>query len=274
METPQTLTLEAGRADRQYWRDLWRYRELFLFLAWRDLAVRYKQTAVGVVWALFRPFMTMIVFSLFGALANTDTGGTPRPLMTFAGALPWGLFAAVMTEAAGSLLGNSNLVSKVYFPRLILPATTLLVCLVDFLISLAFLGLLMAWFQYWPTVRILAVPGLIAVALLASVAVGLWMAALTVKYRDFRVIVPFIIQIGTFISPIAIRSEAVPEQWRLLYSLNPMVGVIDGFRWALLGTSDPFYWPGFIASIVLSLFLLVTGIWYFRRTEKTFADVI
>lgn len=274
MEKPHTLTLEAGRADRQYWRDLWRYRELFLFLAWRDLAVRYKQTAVGVVWALVRPFMTMVVFSLFGAMANTDTGGVPRPLMTFAGALPWSLFAAVMTEAAGSLLGNSNLVSKVYFPRLILPATTLLVCLVDFLISLVFLGVLMTWFQYWPTLRILAIPGLVLVALLASVAVGLWMAALTVKYRDFRMVVPFIIQVGMFISPIAIRSEAAPENLRLLYSLNPMVGVIDGFRWALLGTADPFYWPGFITSIVLSLLLLVTGIWYFRRTEKTFADVI
>ena len=274
METTNSVILEAGRADRQYWRDIWRFRELFVFLAWRDLAVRYKQTAVGVSWALVRPFVTMVVFSLFGKLTNMSTDGAPLPIMTFAAILPWTLFSSALSESAGSLLGNANLISKVYFPRLILPATSLIVCFVDFLISLAFLGVLMVWFQYWPTLRILTLPLFTLSALLSSVAVGIWMASLTVKYRDFRVVVPFIIQFGTFISPIAFLSNIVPEKWRLLYSLNPMVGVIDGFRWAVLGQSVSFYWPGLLLSIVLSIGLLWTGILYFRRTEKTFADVI
>lgn len=274
MEKTPSVILEAGRADRQYWHDLWRYRELFVFLAWRDLSVRYKQTAVGVAWALVRPFITMVVFSLFGKLTNMETGGVPLPIMTFAAILPWTLFSSALSESAGSLLGNANLISKVYFPRLILPATSLMVCLVDFLISLAFLGVLMAWFQFWPTWRLLTLPLFTLSALLSSVAVGLWMASLTVKYRDFRVVVPFIIQFGTFVSPIAFLSSIIPEKWRLLYSLNPMVGVIDGFRWAVLGQSVEFYWPGLIVSIGLSIGLLWTGIWYFRRTEKTFADVI
>ena len=274
MEKTPSVILEAGRADRQYWHDLWRYRELFVFLAWRDLAVRYKQTAVGVAWALVRPFITMVVFSLFGKLTNMETGGVPLPIMTFAAILPWTLFSSALSESAGSLLGNANLISKVYFPRLILPATSLMVCLVDFLISLAFLGVLMAWFQFWPTWRLLTLPLFTLSALLSSVAVGIWMASLTVKYRDFRVVVPFIIQFGTFVSPIAFLSSIIPEKWRLLYSLNPMVGVIDGFRWAVLGQSVEFYWPGLIVSIGLSIGLLWTGIWYFRRTEKTFADVI
>ena len=274
METTNSVILEAGRADRQYWRDIWRFRELFVFLAWRDLAVRYKQTAVGVSWALVRPFVTMVVFSLFGKLTNMSTDGAPLPIMTFAAILPWTLFSSALSESAGSLLGNANLISKVYFPRLILPATSLIVCFVDFLISLAFLGVLMVWFQYWPTLRILTLPLFTLSALLSSVAVGIWMASLTVKYRDFRVVVPFIIQFGTFISPIAFLSNIVPEKWRLLYSLNPMVGVFDGFRWAVLGQSVSFYWPGLLLSIVLSIGLLWTGILYFRRTEKTFADVI
>lgn len=274
MEKTPSVILEAGRADRQYWHDLWRYRELFVFLAWRDLSVRYKQTAVGVAWALVRPFITMVVFSLFGKLTNMETGGVPLPIMTFAAILPWTLFSSALSESAGSLLGNANLISKVYFPRLILPATSLMVCLVDFLISLAFLGVLMAWFQFWPTWRLLTLPLFTLSALLSSVAVGIWMASLTVKYRDFRVVVPFIIQFGTFVSPIAFLSSIIPEKWRLLYSLNPMVGVIDGFRWAVLGQSVEFYWPGLIVSIGLSIGLLWTGIWYFRRTEKTFADVI
>lgn len=274
MEKTPSVILEAGRADRQYWHDLWRYRELFVFLAWRDLSVRYKQTAVGVAWALVRPFITMVVFSLFGALTNTDTGGAPRAIMTFTAILPWTLFSSAMSESAGSLLGNSNLISKVYFPRLILPATSLMVCLVDFLISLGFLGVLMVWYQYWPTWRVLTLPLFTLSALLSSIAVGLWMASLTVKYRDFRVVVPFILQFGTFVSPIAFLSSIIPEKWRLLYSLNPMVGVIDGFRWAVLGQSVEFYWPGLILSVLLSIGLLWTGIWYFRRTEKTFADVI
>ncbi len=274
METTNSVILEAGRADRQYWRDIWRFRELFVFLAWRDLAVRYKQTAVGVAWALVRPFVTMVVFSVFGKLTNMSTDGAPLPIMTFAAILPWTLFSSALSESAGSLLGNANLISKVYFPRLILPATSLIVCFVDFLISLAFLGVLMVWFQYWPTLRILTLPLFTLSALLSSVAVGIWMASLTVKYRDFRVVVPFIIQFGTFISPIAFLSNIVPEKWRLLYSLNPMVGVIDGFRWAVLGQSVSFYWPGLLLSTVLSVVLLWTGILYFRRTEKTFADVI
>ncbi|MEI7816631.1 MAG: ABC transporter permease [Desulfuromonadales bacterium] len=270
------LVIEAGRTERHYWADLWRYRELFYFLAWRDILVRYKQTAVGVAWALVRPLLTMIVFTLiFGKLGKFPSeGAAPYSIMVFAAMLPWQFFANSLSEASNSLIGNSNLISKVYFPRLIIPTSSVITSFVDFLISGLIMIGLMAWYQYVPSWRIFTLPFFIAIAFAAAMGIGLWLTALNVKYRDFRYIVPFIVQFGLYVSPVGFSSSVVPVKWRLLYSLNPMVGVIDGFRWAILGGDVRIFWPGFFLSNGLVLLFLLTGIWYFRRTEKTFADVI
>jgi lipopolysaccharide transport system permease protein len=271
----RTLIIEAGRTERQYWKDLWRYRELFYFLAWRDILVRYKQTAIGIAWALIRPFLTMVVFTIvFGQLAKLPSQGVPYPILVFAGMLPWQFFANALSECSGSLVGNANLISKVYFPRLIVPASAVIVSFVDFMISGMILLGLMAWYNFIPDIRILTLPIFILIGCAASMGVGLWLAALTVQYRDFRFIVPFIVQFGLYISPVGFSSNIVPEQWRLVYSLNPMVGVIDGFRWAILGGDAKIYVPGFALSLALVFLLLWSGIWYFRKMEKTFADVI
>ncbi|WP_341524670.1 ABC transporter permease [Nostoc sp. UHCC 0302] len=275
MTSKQELVIEAGRAERQYWQDLWRYRELFYFLAWRDILVRYKQTAIGITWALIRPFLTMVVFTLvFGKLAKLPSEGAPYPILVFAAMLPWQFFSNALGECSNSLISNSNLISKVYFPRLIVPISAVIVSFVDFMISGIILLGLMAWYNFVPDWRILTLPLFIGVAFAASMGVGLWLAALNVEYRDFRYIVPFIMQFGLYISPVGFSSSIVPEQWRLLYSLNPMVGVIDGFRWAILGGDSKIYWPGFTLSLALVVLLLVSGIWYFRKMERTFADVI
>jgi lipopolysaccharide transport system permease protein len=270
------LVIEAGRTEKQYWKDLWRYRELFYFLAWRDILVRYKQTAIGIAWALIRPFLTMVVFTvIFGGLANFQKGETaPYPILVFAGMLPWQFFANALSECSGSLVGNSNLISKVYFPRLIVPTSAVIVSFVDFMISGIILLGLMAWYNFIPDWRILTLPIFILIASAASMGVGLWLAALTVQYRDFRFIVPFIVQFGLYISPVGFSSSRVPDEWRLIYSINPMVGVIDGFRWAILGGNANLYMPGFLLSLALVILLLYSGIWYFRRMERTFADVI
>lgn len=269
------LVIEAGRVEGQYWKDLWKYRELFYFLAWRDILVRYKQTALGVAWALIRPFLTMIVFTIvFGKLAKLPSGGVPYPILVFSAMLPWQFFSNSLSECSNSLIGNANLIAKVYFPRLIVPASAVIVSFVDFMISGIILLGLMAWYDFVPTWRIVTLPLFILIAFGASIGVGLWMAALNVEYRDFRYIVPFIVQFGLYVSPVGFSSSIVPQQWRLLYSLNPMVGVIDGFRWAILGNESAIYWPGFALSMGLVGLLLVTGIWYFRRMERTFADVI
>ena len=270
------LVIEAGRAERQYWHDLWRYRELFHILAWRDLAVRYKQTAIGVAWALIRPVLIMVVFTVvFGKIAKLPAPGTaPYAILVFAALLPWQFFSTALTESSNSLISNANLISKVYFPRLIVPSASVITSFVDFLISFAILVLMMAGYQYWPDWRILALPLFIAMAFGAAMGAGLWLCALNVEYRDFRFIVPFIVQFGLYISPVGFSSSIVPEQWRLLYSLNPMVGVIDGFRWAILKGDVPLYWPGVAISIALTGVLCLTGIWYFRKMERTFADVI
>jgi lipopolysaccharide transport system permease protein len=271
----QELIIEAGRTERQYWKDIWRYRELFYFLAWRDILVRYKQTAIGFAWALIRPFLTMVVFTVvFGNLAKLPSGGAPYPILVFAGMLPWQFFANALSECSNSLISNSNLISKVYFPRLIVPASSVIVSFVDFLISGIILLGLMAWYNFVPDWRILTLPLFIGIAFAAATGAGLWLAALNVEYRDFRYIVPFIVQFGLYISPVGFSSSVVPEQWRLIYSLNPMVGVIDGFRWAILGRSSSIYLPGFTLSVGLVFLVLMSGIWYFRRTERTFADVI
>ncbi|MCP6759833.1 MAG: ABC transporter permease [Fischerella sp. CENA71] len=270
------LIIEAGRTERQYWQDLWKYRELFYFLAWRDILVRYKQTVIGMAWALIRPFLTMIVFSVvFGNLAKLPSeGDTPYPILVYAAMLPWQFFSGALSECSNSLISNANLLSKVYFPRLIVPTSAVIVSFVDFMISGMILLGLMAWYNFVPDWRILTLPLFILIAFAASMGVGLWLAALTVEYRDFRYIVPFIVQFGLYISPVGFSSKIVPEQWRLLYSLNPMVGVIDGFRWAILGGESQVYVPGFALSLVIVFLLLGSGIWYFRKMERTFADVI
>ncbi|MBD2493022.1 ABC transporter permease [Nostoc sp. FACHB-280] len=271
--TPE-LVLEAGKVERQYWQDLWRYRELLYFLAWRDILVRYKQTVVGLAWALIRPFLTMVVFTVvFGNLAKLPSSA-PYPILVFAAMLPWQFFANALSDCSNSLIGNANLISKVYFPRLIVPLSSVIVSFVDFMISGTILLALMAWYNFVPDWRILTLPLFICIAFAAATGVGLWFAALNVEYRDFRYIVPFIVQFGLYISPVGFSSNLVPEQWRLLYSLNPMVGVIDGFRWAILGGDSKIYWPGFSLSLILVGLLLLSGIWYFRKVERTFADVI
>ncbi len=275
VDSSQTeLIIEAGRTESQYWRDLWKYRELFYFLAWRDILVRYKQTAIGIFWALIRPFLTMVVFTIvFGNLAKLPSAA-PYPILVFAAMLPWQFFSNALTECSNSLINNANLVSKIYFPRLIVPTSSVIVSFVDFLISGMILLALMAWYNFVPSWRILTLPAFIIIAFAASMGAGLWLAALNVKYRDFRYIVPFIAQFGLYISPVGFSSNIVPEKWRLLYSLNPMVGVIDGFRWAILGGEAQLYLPGFIISTGLVVLLFFSGIWYFRKTERSFADVI
>lgn len=269
------LIIEAGRSEKQYWKDLWSYRELFYFLAWRDILVRYKQTAIGIAWALIQPFLTMVVFSVvFGQLAKLPNQGVPYPILVFAAMLPWQFFANSLSGCSNSLISNANLISKVYFPRLIVPASAVIVSFVDFLISGMILLALMIWYNFVPSWRILTLPMFIAIAFAAAMGGGLWLAALNVKYRDFRYIVPFIVQFGLYISPVGFSSSIVPKEWRLLYSLNPMVGVIDGFRWAILKGQVQIYWPGFILSLGLVILLFASGIWYFRKTERTFADVI
>lgn len=276
MSEPVTLILEAGRTERHYWRDLWRYRELFYFLTWRDLLVRYKQTVIGIAWALLRPLLTMLVFTIvFGKLANLPSeGGAPYPILVFAALLPWQFFSNSLSEASNSLIGNANLISKVYFPRLIIPASSIITSFVDFLISGVILVGLMVWYQFVPDWRILTLPLFIVLAFAAAMGLGLWLTALNVKYRDFRYVVPFIVQLGLYVSPVGFSSNIVPEKWRLLYSLNPMVGVIDGFRWAIIGDESNIYWPGFALSVAIVIIALAWGVYYFRKTEKTFADVI
>jgi len=271
----QTLVIKAGRAEQQYWQDIWKYRELFYFLAWRDILVRYKQTTIGLAWALLRPFLTTMVFTLvFGVLLKAPSTGAPYPIVVFAAMLPWQFFSNALSECSNSLISNSNLISKVYFPRLIVPTSAVIVSFVDFMISAIILLGFMAWYNFVPDWRILTLPLFVAIAFAAAMGAGLWLAALNVEYRDFRYIVPFIVQFGLYISPVGFSSSVVPERWRLLYSLNPMVGVIDGFRWAILGKDFAIYLPGFLLSVALVMVVLITGIQYFRRMERKFADVI
>jgi lipopolysaccharide transport system permease protein len=272
----ETLTIEAGRVEQHYWRDLWRYRELFWILAWRDVSVRYKQTLIGVAWAVLRPFLTMVVFTIvFGRLAKLPTeGDVPYALLVFAGMLPWYLFSNSLTSAADSMVGSSHLIGKVYFPRLIVPVATLVTALVDFLVSLVVLFAVMAWYRFMPGWQIVLLPAFVLLAMLASLGPGLWIAALNMKYRDFRFIIPFVVQVGLYISPVGFSSSVVPEEWRLLYSLNPIVGVIDGFRWCILGGQSTIYLPGFALSLAIVALMLWLGLSRFRRTEKSFADLI
>jgi lipopolysaccharide transport system permease protein len=269
------VVIEPGRSFHQYWRDLWHYRELFLFLAWRDILVRYKQTAIGVAWSLIRPLVTMMVFTyVFGRLARFPSGDVPYPILVYAAVLPWQFFASALEESGNSLVANSTILSKVYFPRIIIPASSVLVGLIDFAISFFVLLLLMFFYRFIPGPRLFLLPLFLVPALLTALGAGLWLAALNVKYRDFRYVIPFIIQAGLFISPVGFTSSVVPQQWRLLYSLNPLVGIIDGFRWAILGKSFDLYWPGFVVSLCLTLLIFFAGLRYFRSSERAFADII
>lgn len=274
------LWIEAGRTEKHYWRDLWRYRELFLVLAWRDVAVRYKQTAAGAAWAVVQPLLSMIIMTIiFGKVAGLPSeGNAPYAIMVFAAILPWQFFANALSSTSQSVVGNASLISKVYFPRLIIPASSVVVSFVDFLISGLILIGLMVWYQLWPTLHWLALPFLVLLAILAALGPGLIITALMVRYRDFRFLVPFIIQFGLYVSPVAYSSQVIRDKfgegWFLVYSLNPMVGVIDGFRWAILGGSSELFWPGIATSVVLTLLLFMVGILYFRKTERAFADVI
>ena len=275
MHAPTELIIEAGHTERNYWRDLFRYRELFYFLAWRDVLVRYKQTVIGVLWAVLRPLLTMVVFTfVFSRIAKLPAEGVPYPVMVFSAMLPWTLFATSLSEGSGSLINNANLISKVYFPRLIVPASAVIVSFVDFAISMVLLFILMLIYGVGVSPHLLMLPVFTVIALLASAGAGTWLAALNVKYRDFRYVVPFIVQFGLYISPVGFSSSIVPEKYQTLYALNPMVGVIDGFRWSISGGATAFPSQSLLLSGITIAFLLVTGIWYFRKTERTFADVI
>jgi len=276
MAMTQEIIIEAGRAERHYWRDLWHYRELLWMLAWRDVSVRYKQTVIGVAWAVIRPFLTMVVFTvIFGKLANLPSEGTaPYAIMVFAGMLPWNFFSSALGDTSSSVLSNANLISKVYFPRLIVPMAAAGVALVDFAINFVIMVVLMIWYQFVPGWQVVFLPGFVALALIAGLGPGLWLTALNVKYRDFRYIIPFLFQLGLYASPVGYSSSIIPEQWRLLYALNPVVGIIDGFRWCLLGGQSGLYLPSVVLSVGVTAFLLWLGIRQFRKMEKDFVDLM
>jgi lipopolysaccharide transport system permease protein len=271
----EEVVVAAGRTGGRYWRDLWRYRELFVFLAWRDLKVRYKQTAIGVAWAVIRPLVAMVILTIvFGRLAGMPTPkDVPYALLVMAAMLPWQFFSGALAECGNSLLANTNLITKVYFPRLIIPAGVLLVVVVDMLVAGVLLLGMMAWYGFAPSANAVALPAFLLLALAAGLGAGLWLSALMVKYRDFRFVVPFIMQFGLYVSPVGFSSDIVPEPWRPWYALNPMVGIIEGFRWSLLGTDSLDVTQQAVSGAGTLLFL-VSGFWYFRRTERGFADAI
>jgi lipopolysaccharide transport system permease protein len=274
----EELILEAGRTEKHYWKDLWNYRELFYILSWRDIKVRYKQTVIGAAWGVVRPLLTMIVFVFaFGRMAGLDKETTVKyPIMVFTALLPWQFFSTALAEASSSLISNSNLVSKVYFPRIIVPAASIITNLVDFFISLGLLIIIMIWYKYLPPLQVVWLPVFLLLGIISSLGIGLYTTALNVKYRDFRYIVPFIVQLGIYVSPVGYSSTRVTHEFgqtiRFWYSLNPMVGVIDGFRWCVIG--EPIYWPGMLLSIGVAILFLFIGVYYFRKTEKSFADNI
>jgi len=268
------IIIEAGRPSANYWRDLWRYRELAGLLAWRDIKVRYKQAALGIAWAVIQPAVqTILLTFVFGKLAKMPDGGVPYPLIVLTGLLPWQLFTSAFSGAGNSLVGNSHLISKVYFPRLLVPLSALAVALVDFVVMLALALPVIVIFGQSPGWQLLLLPLFVALALLIAFGAGLWITALTVKFRDFRFITPFILQVGVFITPVGFRTDFLPN-WRDLLALNPLSGVVDGMRWCLLGGRTDLYLPGLGVSIAVAFLLLASGIWYFRRTERQFADII
>jgi len=270
------LIIEPGRSKKNYWTDLWSFRELFYILSWRDLSVRYKQTVIGVLWALIRPLLTMVVFTvIFGKLAKFPSeGNAPYAIMVYAGMLPWQFFASSITATSGSLVGNAQLITKVYFPRLIIPASSMITSFVDFIISFIILLFLMVYYGFLPTWKMFFLPGFLIITFLTALGFGLYITSLNVKYRDFRYVVPFLVQFGLYLSPVGFSSTIIPEKYRLLYSLNPIVGVIDGFRWVILGGESNIFVPGFILSLFVAIFFLIIGLMKFRKMEKYFADII
>ena len=270
------LILESGKTSRQYWQDLWHFRELFLILSWRDISVRYKQTIIGVLWAFLRPLLTMVVFTvIFGKIAKLPSeGDAPYAIMVYAALLPWQFFASAVNQSSQSLTGNAQLISKVYFPRMIIPSSSIITDIIDFVVSSAILLVLMVYYQFYPTWNIVMIPFFLIIALITALGIGLYITSMNVKFRDFRYVIPFIMQFGLYISPVGFSSNVIPDKYRFWYSLNPMVGVIDGFRWAILGDGSQPYWPGFILSLFVMFFFLWLGIRTFRRMEKTFADMI
>jgi lipopolysaccharide transport system permease protein len=270
--TPATLVIAPGTTARNYWRDLWHYRELLYFLAWRDILVRYKQTAIGIAWALIRPALTMLVFVAFRKLAALPSTTVPAPVFVLAAVLPWQFFASALSESSMSLIGNANLISKVYFPRLVIPAAAVVTSLVDFAVTLGLLAIVMAWYGVAPGWQIVALPAFVLMTFALSLGIGLLFAALNVEYRDFRYVVPFIVQFGLFVSPVAFATADVPASWRMLYALNPLVGVIDGFRWSLFGGALDIgtVW----VALAMTVAMMLVGVWYFRKMECSFADII
>ncbi len=273
--TNYELIIEPNKTIKNFWKELWQYRDLFYFLAWRDVLVRYKQTVIGIAWSVLRPLLTMIVFTIiFSKIAKLPSDDIPYPLLVFAAMIPWQFFSNTFSEASNSLINNTQLISKVYFPRIIIPTTAMVVSLIDFAISFVILIVLMLWYGVMPDIKICFLPLLLLMAIFTSLGAGYIISALNVKYRDFRYVIPFIVQFGLYISPVGFTSNLIPEKWRIIYSLNPMVGVIDGFRWVLLGKEVSIFWPGFLISIGISMFLFLFGLMYFNKTEREFADII
>jgi len=268
------IYIESGKKSKEYWHELWRYRELLIFLAWRDILVRYKQTIIGVGWSVVRPMLTMLVLTVvFSFFAKVKSDGIPYPVMVFAAMLPWQFFSSSFSDAGNSLVANSGMISKIYFPRLLMPLSSIIACFVDFFISAILLSVLMMYFGFAPSSNVLFLPCFVLMAIGVALGASFWVSALMVRYRDFRYIIPFIVQLGLYVSPVGFSSKLIPENWRLLYSVNPLVGVIDGFRWSIFGI-DPLYMPGVLSSCTALVILVTSGLWYFRCTEKTFADVI
>lgn len=269
------LIIEAGKTEKQYWRDLWQYRELFYFLAWRDIISRYKQTVLGITWSIIRPLLTMLVFTIvFGKIANLPSEEIPYPIMVYAAMLPWQLFSSSLTQSSESLLSNTSMVSKVYFPRMILPASSIIVAFIDFFISFIIFGIIMIFYRFIPSWKIIFIPAFLFLTFLLALGLGFILSALNVKYRDFRHIIPFIVSFGLYISPVGFSSTVIPQKWKLLYSMNPMVGIIDGFRWCIIGQNINIFNFGFFISLIITFLVLIIGIFYFRKTERTFADRI
>lgn len=268
----EEIIIRPGNTERNYWKDIWRYRELFYILSWRDIKVRYKQTVIGAAWSVIRPLLTTIIFTiLFSKVARLENpGAAPYALMVFAGMLPWQFFANALSESSGSLISNANLITKVYFPRMIIPASSVITSLVDFAISASIMAIMMIWMRFLPPLQVLFLPLFVAMTFVCAFGFGLYFTALNVKYRDFKYIVPFIVQFGLYITPIGFPSSVIPEEWQLLYSMNPMVGITDAFRWCLLG--DPFKSESFIFSLVISSVSMILSIRYFRTMERNFAD--
>jgi lipopolysaccharide transport system permease protein len=270
----EELIIEHGRSEKNYWQDLWRYRELFYILSWRDIKVRYKQTVVGAAWGLIRPVLTTVIFTIiFNRVAKLSSPGTaPYALMVFVGMMVWQFFSNALSESSNSLIGNTNLITKVYFPRLIIPASSIITSLVDFIITFGLMIIMFFIYRFVPPVKIFLVPLFVLLAFIPTFGVGLYTTALNVKYRDFRYIIPFVVQFGLYITPVGFSSSIVPAKWKYLYFLNPMAGITDGFRWCIL--DEPLFMPGFLISLGVSLLSLFVGVYYFRKTEKGFADNI